>query len=440
MSLDLYYVLPSPPCRAVMLLAKTLGLELNLKKTDLLAKEQLKPEFLKINPQHTVPTLVDDGFILWESHAILGYLVNQYGKDDSLYPKEPKKRAVIDQRLHFDTGVLFPRLAAFCLGHRGGKVPDEEIRTKAEEALEFLDKFMENQEWVAGSSISIADYSVAADILLADVIDYDLSKFPNVLKWYSEVKKAIVGYDEIQDAGAAGLKQMLATPPQKPHAAAPAKMTVDLYYSLASPPSRSVLLVARALGVDLNLKDTSVKDNENRTPEFLKINPQHCIPTLVDNGFALWESRAILGYLVDQYGKDDSLYPRDPKQRAVVNHRLFFDIDIIFPRLKEYFTFVKEGKTPDADAAAKVEETFEFLNKFLEGRDWLAGSKITIADFAVVVNVSIMEVFKADISKFQNVTRWLAKAKKTIEGYDEIQTAGNDLIKRHIEAHASGQK
>jgi glutathione S-transferase len=47
------------------------------------------------------------------SHAILGYLVNQYAKDDSLYPKEPKKRAVIDQRLHFDTGVFFPRFGSY---------------------------------------------------------------------------------------------------------------------------------------------------------------------------------------------------------------------------------------------------------------------------------------------------------------------------------------
>jgi glutathione S-transferase len=48
MSLDFYYVIASPPCRAVMLLAKTLGMELNLKKTDVLKKEHLKPEFLKV--------------------------------------------------------------------------------------------------------------------------------------------------------------------------------------------------------------------------------------------------------------------------------------------------------------------------------------------------------------------------------------------------------
>jgi glutathione S-transferase len=48
MSIDLYYTIASPPCRSVMLLAKTLGLELNLKKVDLMNKEHLKPEFLKV--------------------------------------------------------------------------------------------------------------------------------------------------------------------------------------------------------------------------------------------------------------------------------------------------------------------------------------------------------------------------------------------------------
>lgn len=63
-----------------------------------------------MNPQHTIPTLVDEDFIIWDSHAIAGYLVGKYASDDTLYPKEPKKRALVDQRLHFDSGILFPRV------------------------------------------------------------------------------------------------------------------------------------------------------------------------------------------------------------------------------------------------------------------------------------------------------------------------------------------
>jgi glutathione S-transferase len=53
---------------------------------------------------------------------------------------------------------------------------------------------------------------------------------------------------------------------------------------------------------------------------------------------------------------------------------------------------LKNGLTPDADTVTKVDEAFELLNKFLEEQDWLAGSNITIADFAIVVNVSLTEV------------------------------------------------
>ncbi|KMQ84643.1 glutathione s-transferase, partial [Lasius niger] len=105
MPIDLYQLPASAPCRAVRLTAAAVGVDLNLKPLDLTAGEHLKPEFLKMNPQHTIPTLDDNGFYLWESRAIMTYLANRYGKDDSLYPKDPKKRAVVDQRLYFDLGT-----------------------------------------------------------------------------------------------------------------------------------------------------------------------------------------------------------------------------------------------------------------------------------------------------------------------------------------------
>lgn len=70
---------------------------------------------LQVNPQHTVPTLVDGDFVIWDSHVIGPYLVNTYGKDDSLYPKDPKQKAIVDQRLYFDVGTLYPRIRAICV-------------------------------------------------------------------------------------------------------------------------------------------------------------------------------------------------------------------------------------------------------------------------------------------------------------------------------------
>lgn len=66
---------------------------------------------MKKNPQHTVPVLEeDDGFVVSDSHAIMAYLVTKYGKGDSLYPAtDVKRRAIIDQRLHFDSSTLFTR-------------------------------------------------------------------------------------------------------------------------------------------------------------------------------------------------------------------------------------------------------------------------------------------------------------------------------------------
>lgn len=109
MPIDLYYMDISAPCRSVMMTAKMVGVDLNLKKTDLMAGEQMKPEFIKMNPQHNVPTIDDEGFYLNESRAICSYLVNKYGKDDTLYPKDAKTRALVDQRLYFDMGVFYHR-------------------------------------------------------------------------------------------------------------------------------------------------------------------------------------------------------------------------------------------------------------------------------------------------------------------------------------------
>ncbi|KAH8310312.1 hypothetical protein KR044_000674, partial [Drosophila immigrans] len=195
--MDFYYAPPSAPCRAVMMAAKALGIELNKKTLNLMEGEHLKPEFVKINPQHTVPTLVDNGFALWESRAILVYLAQKYGKDDSLYPKDLKKQAVVNQRLYFDSGVLMKAFADYYYVQIRLKQPaDPEQFKKVEAAFGFLNTFLEGQLYVAGDKLTIADISLLASVSTFEAVDFKISDYPNVAKWYANAQKVVPGWAE----------------------------------------------------------------------------------------------------------------------------------------------------------------------------------------------------------------------------------------------------
>ncbi|XP_074041108.1 glutathione S-transferase 1-1 isoform X3 [Leptinotarsa decemlineata] len=150
-TIDIYFFTMSPPSRAALLLMRALGLKHNIKIVNVLAGEQMNPEFIKINPLHTIPVINDGGFILPDSNAIMKYLVDQYAKDDSLFPRDPKKSAIVIQRLFFVSGYLFPRFVAY---HACGSC--------------------------------------------------DISAHQNLFQWFQKTKTAMesFGYDEVMQAGA----------------------------------------------------------------------------------------------------------------------------------------------------------------------------------------------------------------------------------------------
>lgn len=100
----IYHSSLSPFCRAVLLYARYLDISIEMKEINLIEKEQLSEEFIQINPQHLVPTIDDNGFILWESRAILTYLLES--KAPHLVPTSPKEKAIVNQRLHFELDGL----------------------------------------------------------------------------------------------------------------------------------------------------------------------------------------------------------------------------------------------------------------------------------------------------------------------------------------------
>jgi glutathione S-transferase len=179
------------------MLAKALGVKLNLKSLNLMNKEHLTPEFLKINPQHTIPTLVDDVFSIWESRAILSYLVEKYGKNDAFFPKDPQKRAVINQRLYFDMGTLYKTFSDYYYPQLMAKQPaDPEKFKKMEEAVGYLDGFLAKSKYAAGDKITIADYALIATFSTFEAAHYDFSRFTNIVRWYDLCKTTLVGIEE----------------------------------------------------------------------------------------------------------------------------------------------------------------------------------------------------------------------------------------------------
>lgn len=209
---------------------------------------------------------------------------------------------------------------------------------------------------------------------------------------------------------------------------------MDFYYLPGSAPCRAVIMTASALGIELNKKLLNLQAGEHLKPEFLKINPQHTIPTMVDGGFALWESRAIMVYLVEKYGKkDDALYPSCPKKRAVINQRLYFDMGTLYKSFADYFyPQIMQKKPADPELLKKLEASVEFLNVFLSSSKYVAGDAMTLADLAILASVSTMDVAKFDLSKYEHVAKWYAMLKDTAPGAAE-NWAGCLELKKYID-------
>ncbi|XP_046616187.1 uncharacterized protein LOC124303241 [Neodiprion virginianus] len=433
MTIDLYYVPGSAPCRAVLLTAAAVGVELNKKMTDLMKGEHLKPEFLKMNPQHTIPTLDDDGFYLWESRAIMGYLVDKYAKNDSLFPKDPKSRALINQRLYFDHGTLYNAFAEYFYPTIFGNAPADPVkREKIDQALEFLDKFLEGQKYAAGKSLTIADLALAVTVSNFEVMNLDLSKFKNVVRWLATIKSEAPKYEETNGAGAKAFKELVDS--LKKYWKQIYDMSLDLYYTPFSPPSRAVLLASEAIGISLNCINVDLFSGEQLKPEYEQLNPQKTVPLLIDGDFKLAESRAIMIYLVNAYGKNDRLYPKDPAARAVVNQRLYFDMGHLYKSIAEYFypVLFMGATTHDPAKYDNLTSAYEILDKLLDGQDYVAGRNLTLADLSMVASVSTADALNFHHKKYGNVSRWYERVKRSAPGYRKVNADGAEIMKQFL--------
>lgn len=210
--LTLYGLDASPPVRACLLTLKALSLPFEYKRVNLMGKEHLTQEYLEKNPQHTVPLLDDDGKYIWDSHAIIAYLVSKYGRDDSLYPKDLHKRAVVDQRMYFESGVMFQgglrNITAPLFFRNETRVPRHQINAIVE-IYDFLEVFLKNTPYIAGDHLTIADFSIISTVTsLEAFVTIDKSKYTKLSAWMKRLE-ALPYYKEANGDGAKILVDMI---------------------------------------------------------------------------------------------------------------------------------------------------------------------------------------------------------------------------------------
>ncbi|KAI7690013.1 Glutathione S-transferase 1, isoform C [Sarcoptes scabiei] len=195
----IYWMPESAPCRSVYLVAKILGIDCEWKVFNLFKKEQMNPEFLAINPLHCVPTLVEsDGFTLWESRVICSYLIESRDPDSALYPKDLKKRAIIDRCLHFDLGTLYRALADYDILFFGK--PNLTKLPRLEEVLQLMeDGFakIDSDYLAGGDGPTLADIVSYFTLQMLDILqELDLTKYSKLYAWRERMEEFVKSNDD----------------------------------------------------------------------------------------------------------------------------------------------------------------------------------------------------------------------------------------------------
>ena len=163
-------------------------------------------------------------------------------------------------------------------------------------------------------------------------------------------------------------------------------MAVDFYHGHGSPFSWRVWLALEAKSIPYNLKVLSFQNEDTKKPEFKAINPRGHVPTIVDDGYAIWESLAVLEYLDERFATGPKLYPGDAASRGRVR-RLIMEIESYAynegtsPIVDELFWSGDKGPNAErvAKAREKLQSELEYLAKEVKGK-FLAGDTLSAAD------------------------------------------------------------
>lgn len=192
-------------------------------------------------------------------------------------------------------------------------------------------------------------------------------------------------------------------------------MSVTFYYSPQSSAS-PVHWTLEELGIPYEKVLIDFRAGETKKPEFLKLNPNAKVPVLVHDGVAIFESAAIQIYLGETFGVSKGLYPAPGPQRGeVMKWIVWTNVTLgealsrvgrnLGPWAPEEERNVKAGLRAKQDIA----ELLQILDAQLQGRHYVAGDSLTIADLHMSSWMEYVRMMQIDLTPYQNVQSWMTR-------------------------------
>ncbi len=188
------------------------------------------------------------------------------------------------------------------------------------------------------------------------------------------------------------------------------------YYPLNA--SMAPHFILEELNVDFELIIVDRKSNAQRSPNYLALNPAGRIPTLVDDGLAIFESPAICIHLAENHPSSNLIPKVGEKNRALFFQWLMYLTNTVQAELmvcfypQKHTTNVKTVDNIIEAQEVRITEMFNLLDRELENKDFLVGNSISVCDYFLFMLAVWADEFKKPPLGFSNLSRYLRKLAK----------------------------
>lgn len=180
--------------RKVLWAADEMGIAYDREDWGLPIRDPHAPEFLALNPNAQVPVIVDDGYVLWESNAIMAYLARKHHSE--LLPRNAQAQGLVEQWLYWQVGDLNSQwgYAMFALLRKNpaysdqGRIADSIAKWTAK--MEVLEgQLARTRAYVCGDSFTIADIAIALSVHRWFMTPFEHKDLPEVARFYERMQE-----------------------------------------------------------------------------------------------------------------------------------------------------------------------------------------------------------------------------------------------------------